>query len=510
MKRILLTSVLLIFLFSLAHGQVRIALQGGLHTSTIKEQNDLPYWDIEKQSYKPRTGIHLGFLADIPFKPGSPFYFQSGVTFYNKGRQYQFSKDSTVVITRPLMPDSVVNTFYYTNRKEHLNYIDIPFNLVFKQKIGKNAKFIIGGGPYVSFFYSGLQKSESVVVGVSYENEESDDLPVGKGDGKYKTLDLGYNVLTGFEFGRVYLTANFSQSLSNVYKPDTYTASSYKHHVVGGTIGIFLGKQAPSDKDRDGVPDSKDKCPEIAGLPELKGCPDTDNDGLGDSEDGCPGIAGPADNKGCPYPDADNDGVFDKDDLCPDKPGAPEDKGCPPADTDNDGITDKEDACPTQAGVARYQGCPIPDKDADGVNDENDRCPDVKGPEETGGCPVEVREEVKKAVSYAASKIQFKVNSTVLAESSYAVLDKLALLLKDNPELRLLIEGHTSSDGTYDANMKLSQKRADAVKQFLVKLEISADRLTAVGVGPNKPLNSGRTPAERVANRRVEIQVSNQ
>ena len=512
MKRFLFTFILFTSLLGISQAQIRIALQGGLHNSTIKEQNDLPYWDLEKQSYKPRTGVHLGFLADIPLGPRSPFYFQSGVTFFNKGREYQFAKDSTVTYTFPSRPDSVVNTFYSATRKQYINYIDIPLNLVFKQKIGKNSKFIVGGGPYLSFFYSGSHKSETLVAGVSYESEENEDLPVGKGEGKYQTIDLGYNALAGFEFGRVYITANFSQSFSKVYIPDNYNASSYKHHVIGGTIGIFLGKQQPrkpSDKDGDGVPDSKDKCPTLAGKPENGGCPDTDSDGTADPDDACPGIAGPADNKGCPYPDRDADGVPDKDDQCPDQPGTAENKGCP-ADADKDGIPDNLDACPDKSGLARYKGCPVPDKDGDGVNDEEDQCIDIPGLKERQGCPAEVKAEVRQAMNFTAKKIQFKVNSSVLTKSSYTVLNQVAVLLRDNPELKLAIEGHTSADGLAETNMRLSRERAEAVKQYLISQGVSESRLTAAGLGANKPLNNGRTAAEKALNRRVELQVSNQ
>ncbi|RYY55190.1 MAG: hypothetical protein EOO09_11535 [Chitinophagaceae bacterium] len=512
MKRYLLTLILLISLAAVSRAQVRIALQGGLHNSTIKEQNDLPFWDLEKQSYKPRTGVHVGFLADIPLGPRSPFYFQSGVTFFNKGREYQFSKDSTVVYTFPSRPDSVVNTFYSANRKQYINYIDIPLNLVFKQRIGKNAKFIVGGGPYFSFFYSGSHKSETLVAGVSYESEENEDLPVGKGEGKYQTIDVGYNALAGFEFGRVYLTANFSQSFSKVYIPDTYNASSYKHHVIGGTIGIFLGKQTPrkpADKDNDGVPDSKDKCPDQAGRPENGGCPDTDGDAVPDKDDACPGLAGPIDNKGCPYPDRDNDGVPDKDDNCPDQPGKAADKGCP-ADSDKDGIPYELDACPDKAGVARYKGCPVPDRDGDGINDEDDKCPDVAGKAENNGCPAEVKAEVKKAMDLAAKRIQFRVNSAVLTKDSYGVLNKVAILMNENPDLQLAVGGHTSSDGSAETNKRLSEERAEAVKQYLVAEGVNAARISATGYGANKPLNPGKTAAEKALNRRVELEVRNQ
>lgn len=116
------------------------------------------------------------------------------------------------------------------------------------------------------------------------------------------------------------------------------------------------------DKDQDGVKNRKDKCPEIAGPIENKGCPfpDTDGDGVPDKDDQCKDLSGPVENNGCPYPDTDGDGVVDKDDACPTVAGPAENNGCPWPDTDGDGILDKDDACPTVPGLPEYNGCPKP------------------------------------------------------------------------------------------------------------------------------------------------------
>ena len=89
-------------------------------------------------------------------------------------------------------------------------------------------------------------------------------------------------------------------------------------------------------------------------------------------------------------------------------------------------------------------------------------------------------------------------------------MDDVADILKNNPEIKVSIEGHTSSDGTYDVNMKLSKNRADNVKKYLETKGVDSQRLTTTGYGPDKPLNSGKTEAEKVLNRRVELKLSNQ
>lgn len=516
MKRVFLVVVLSLFSFIFSQAQFRVAIVGGGHQSKILEDNNLPGWDSLKNRYSGRNGVHFGFIADLRLSESSNFYFQPGVLFFNKGRKYKSpSQDTTVVFKTIVTPqvDSVVNTVYFETRKQFINYIDIPLNIVYKLRLGKKASFIIGGGPYLSLFYDGSDKSEHILVDVKYTIDENNDLPVGKGEGKYSILNYGINGLAGFEFfDRIFLTANYSRGLKDFYKPADYTATNYKHEVMGATFGIFFGKQVqpvPKDKDGDGTPDKSDKCPDIAGPVKLLGCPDTDNDGITDAEDKCPGEAGAVDNQGCPYTDKDGDGVLDKNDKCPDIAGPADNEGCPFPDGDKDGIADKNDKCPYTAGLARYQGCPVPDTDSDGINDEEDKCPDIKGIKEKNGCPEENENEIVQKIEYAAKKIQFKVNSAELLAGSFEVLDEVAAILKNNPEIRVSIEGHTSRDGAYATNMKLSESRANKVKSYLESKGIDTNRLTAVGFGPDKPLNEGKTAIEKAKNRRVELKLSN-
>jgi len=146
--------------------------------------------------------------------------------------------------------------------------------------------------------------------------------------------------------------------------------------------GVAALKGCP-DRDNDGVADKDDECPDIAGLPEFNGCPDSDADGIPDKNDECPDIAGLPEFNGCP--DTDGDGIPDKDDACPDKAGPIKWNGCP--DTDGDGIPDNLDACPDEPGKVELNGCPEKDRDKDGVPDGIDECPDIKGLASLNGCP---------------------------------------------------------------------------------------------------------------------------
>lgn len=148
--------------------------------------------------------------------------------------------------------------------------------------------------------------------------------------------------------------------------------------------------RAPSvkDRDQDGVPDDKDRCPDKKGEAGLEGCPnvDTDGDGVLDYLDKCPDEKGTLELEGCNDPDRDRDGdkIPDIKDNCPDTKGLEKFQGCP--DTDGDDISDEQDACPNIKGQRTANGCP--DQDGDGVADQDDTCPTKPGPASNGGCPV--------------------------------------------------------------------------------------------------------------------------
>jgi outer membrane protein OmpA-like peptidoglycan-associated protein len=323
-----------------------------------------------------------------------------------------------------------------------------------------------------------------------------------------------------------------------------------------------------TDGDRDGVADLDDRCPDLPGRPEQGGCPDLDADGVLDADDACPRQPGPKETQGCPVAqDTDGDLVPDDIDRCPrdpeDKDGFQDEDGCPDADNDGDGIVDRADSCPLEAGPFENRGCPVLDKDGDGVNDLEDRCPDAKGlpflagcadtdadglpdpedkcpaeagPKENGGCKDGDRDgdaivdrtdrcpdqfgappdgcpraytlvtvkrekiEIKQQVHFATAKFR-------VLPDSFPLLNQVVQVLNDYPKMRVSIEGHTDSVGGEAPNLRLSQRRAEAVLDYFVSKGISPERLEAIGFGPTKPIASNKTASGRARNRRTEFRV---
>ncbi|MBS1949196.1 MAG: OmpA family protein, partial [Bacteroidetes bacterium] len=156
---------------------------------------------------------------------------------------------------------------------------------------------------------------------------------------------------------------------------------------------------------------------------------------------------------------------------------------------------------------AKYHGCPIPDTDGDGINDEEDKCPTIPGIKENNGCP-EIKKEIREKVNYVAHNILFKTASDKLTAGSYARLNELADVLSKHNELKLAIDGYTDSIGTVEDNLALSQKRAGAVKNYLIAKGIAENRITATGHGKEQPIADNGTEKGRSANRRVELNLS--
>src|SRR5262249_46956722 len=193
--------------------------------------------------------------------------------------------------------------------------------------------------------------------------------------------------------------------------------------------------------------------------------------------------------------DNDGDGIPDKLDKCPNDPedfdGFQDADGCPDPDNDGDGIPDSIDKCPNEPedfdGFPDADGRPGPDNDGDGGPDVADKWPNEPGVP-PDGCPrkynlvvvTEKKIEIKQTV-------YFDTNRATIKRVSFPLLNEVAQALTDNPTIKVEIQGHTDSQGSARFNLKLSQKRAESVRAYLIKKSVAADRMDAKGYGKEVP-----------------------
>ncbi len=341
-------------------------------------------------------------------------------------------------------------------------------------------------------------------------------------DGRPATLK-GKDFTLGFELGvdiamsdRLALTAGSrlhlmpgndldNVGMSSFWGPDYVDANTAS---IEGYLGLTLWFGS-SDRDRDGVLNGLDGCPlqaeDLDGFQDDDGCPELDNDGDGiaDLRDACMNEA------------EDHDGFQDLD-------------GCPEPDNDGDGVADAQDRCPEEAedmdGFQDDDGCPDPDNDGDGVVDDVDQCPDTPAGAQVGadGCervavPTPSPVPVVAAPAAAAmvlpvagqtivlDHVTFESGSARLTSASNETLNALATALADAPEAVVEVRGHTDATGPDEANLDLSQRRAGAVRDALIRRGVAPGRITAVGYGESFPIGDNSTAAGRAANRRVEL-----
>ncbi len=389
------------------------------------------------------------------------------------------------------------------------------------------------------------------------------------GEPRWKNISSGYNLkkdplraTPGIRIATpsgMYLTFAGDFSLSSTktedrlnWKKDRYAYSTgiIPKYGVQMTFG-WNGFMATLDDDKDGIPNTFDRCPrepeDMDGFEDADGCPDPDNDkdGICDpwvatqgkqelyaaqckGSDKCPTVAedidGFQDDDGCPDPDNDGDGLPDVKDQCPNVPedfdGNQDNDGCPDYDNDRDGVADSVDKCPNEPedldGFQDKDGCPDSDNDKDGILDLKDKCPDLpetfNGYLDEDGCPdtvVKPPEPVKKEPDFPRQQIlqglEFRTGKAEILFESYQILDRLAKSLKEYPELEIEIRGYTDSMGKSNTNIQLSQMRAEAVRRYLINQGIEIQRIRAMGFGPSNPIGDNRTAAGRAMNRRIEV-----
>ena len=388
-----------------------------------------------------------------------------------------FSKDGLFVmnnftITPPLSKLTVarnLNKYFVLDWQTTVGNVD-------NKRVGMGKEFFLQTGLGLQFKLAGFWNEESwfdpyLRVGANYLRHDYTGTGLTNGNGDA----VGANHFTA-AFGaglNLWLTKNFGLGLQGDLVNTPGDKTNVPNFVqASASINFRFGN---NDRDKDGIKDKDDACPDVFGLAQFQGCPDTDGDGIADKDDNCPEVAGPVENNGCPWPDTDNDGVLDKDDACPNVAGPAENKGCPWPDTDKDGILDKDDKCPNEYGLAKYDGCPKP------------------------------KDVTAKETSDELKDILFNFGKATLRPESTAKLDAAANLIKTDGGTYLLV-GHTDKKGSDAVNLRLSKQRAAAVVAALEARGVSADALKSKGVGSAEatmPVTA--TDAERLVDRKVEV-----
>lgn len=262
------------------------------------------------------------------------------------------------------------------------------------------------------------------------------------------------------------------------YKPDKKVKKEAEKEAKKEPEKEIQKKEKPEAKKKEDpvkiIPPAAPVAAEQPKTPETK-INDSDRDGLTDDKDKCPAEAGPRSNNGCPYSniDADGDGTPDKIDDCPYIKGLPLMMGCP--DSDGDGIRDLDDECPLLAGV-KPAGCPDPAKPA-------------------------------TIIITGLDNVEFETNLANISFEAIDIIREAVEMLNAASASKVMLSGHADNEGDAMHNMILSQNRADAVKEQLIKWGIDPARISTVAYGESMPIRSNSSKFGKAKNRRVEINI---
>jgi outer membrane protein OmpA-like peptidoglycan-associated protein len=367
---------------------------------------------------------------------------------------------------------------------------------------------------------------------LEYDSEDANDV-IGGTPYTFDGFEVGAGLrVNAFEGDRVSLAVrldardvvtDLTQWFPPNRDPDDTSYGDTDHHSVLFSIGLQVAFGASSkDSDGDGVIDKRDACraTPLGAIVDARGCPlDGDGDQIPDGLDECPETPRGAvvDDTGCPR-DADGDGILDGLDRCERTPaGARVDAAGCPIDGDGDAIYDGIDRCPGTPPGARVDdaGCPL-DGDGDGVFDGIDVCPNTPKnlKVDATGCPIEITEtetELLNTGMIRTSAIRFASGSWEITEDSYETLNEIGGTLVQWPQLRIEIGGHTDSQGAEADNQSLSEKRAQAVLDYLLTNypAIRGEQFSVKGYGESQAITNNDTEVGRSLNRRVEFKVLN-
>ena len=506
--------------------------------------------------------------ADIFFAIGLASWFELAtdlpLMIYQQGRNPVTGDDIPVFGLGDL---TIIPKFKLAGSTRGAGYV--TFLLPFTVPTGKATKGsfaqepLMMARPTFAFSYGGPTVTWGLDIGAAIRMPTS--------DGPVVSSIAELQVSTGFKFAPIRDTSFIlwdtyaATQFKDTADTNLETMLAYRHRfgkvyaTLGGGLGILRGRGTPSwraflsvayaserlDRDGDGIDDDSDKCiddPEDKDdFEDTDGCPEPDNDkdGILDARDQCKNdpedFDGFQDEDGCPEDDNDKDGIKDDKDKCKNDPEDfdkfEDEDGCPEPDNDRDGVLDVKDSCPNEPedldAFEDTDGCPEPDNDKDGLCDPwveqrgeqkkyaekckgVDKCPlepeNKNGYNDDDGCPdvMFTCDEFK-----IADKVNFATGSHKILPNSFKLLDVVAETMKEHPEaVEIEVQGHTDIRGSRAMNTKLSDRRANSVKEFLVKKGVAPERLTSRGYGPDVPLEPGKVDkAYWDQNRRVQFKI---
>ncbi len=291
----------------------------------------------------------------------------------------------------------------------------------------------------------GQSVNAMVNAGLGFETDLTDDGLALRADARYRTDFDDYSVANQKRFGDWVFSLGLAIPLGDKIKPAALAAP-----VAAAIVAVAPAPAAPvkpADSDADGVVDSEDRCPSSAAGTKVNA-------------------------QGCEL------------------------------DSDGDGVADSQDSCPTSPAGAKVnaQGCEI-DSDSDGVIDSQDRCPNSKANAKVDSNGCEIPEVI------ILKGVNFETSSDRLTSNSIGILNGVADTLSHRSEIAIEVGGYTDNRGAAAANQKLSQKRAQAVANYLMSRGVKAQQLTAKGYGAASPIADNKTEAGRAQNRRVELHI---
>lgn len=469
-----------------------------------------------------------GGISFIDFQTpltGQPFMFDRYKAVYTIGVQRYLNKffDARLGYTFGDVwhPFEVAYPTVTPGRMVAASMHEVNLDFIYKFNNGLILKENTIFAPYI---FTGLNPNMTNGIGnVGVSDDINLNIPVGVGF-NFRTSDKFALLLEGAYKFNVDNSYNFAQAgIKGMY----YLGKCNKGQVpTNGTTTAAAPKL--EDADNDGIPDLTDECPFVAGKAEFFGCPDSDGDGIGDSRDKCPFEAGTAQNQGCKggnvsafdegNGDADKDGILDADDLCPDEAGPASNNGCPVTGDvannaeNNNNAAANDNKAKTETAVDTKKPADAKSTTTATTTTGTTTKTGAKTKTTIAPPPAAEKEVVKYTPPADDNTNQKLVESFTIAfgtgcsmtPGQIETLQKIASMLRNNPNYTVKISGHTDKGGKPEANMDMSICRAEKVLGSLKMKGVDMKRTRLTGYGDSRPSGMGEGKDNRVE---VEVYV---